>query len=92
VLRAVLLSRVASDPRLRERVTVMAADTLGADLPDRLGAVVAVNMIGHLTPDDRRTFWRRVGERLAAGAPLAGNLCGNPASATEVSQSQQRAH
>jgi trans-aconitate methyltransferase len=74
VLRAVLLSRVASDPRLRERVTVMAADALGAELPDRLGAVVAVNMIGHLTPDDRRTFWRRVGERLAAGAPLVVNL------------------
>jgi SAM-dependent methyltransferase len=74
VLRAVLLSRVVSDPRLRERVTVMAADALGADLPNRLGAVIAVNMIGHLTPDDRRTFWRRIGGRLAPGAPLVVNL------------------
>jgi hypothetical protein len=74
VLRAVLLSRVTSDADLRERVTVVAADALGVDLPDRLGAVVAINMIGHLDQGERRTFWRRVAERLVPGAPLVVNL------------------
>ncbi|NGM15859.1 class I SAM-dependent methyltransferase [Verrucosispora sp. WMMA2044] len=74
VLRAVLLSRMAARPDLRRRVTVVAADALGADLPARLGAVLAMNMIGHLDPDGRRTFLRRVAERLAPGAPLVLNL------------------
>ncbi|TDC38632.1 class I SAM-dependent methyltransferase [Micromonospora sp. KC213] len=74
VLRAVLLSRMAAQPDLRQRVTVVAADALGADLPARLGAVLAMNMIGHLDPDGRRTFLRRIAERLAPGAPLVLNL------------------
>lgn len=74
VLRAVLTARVASDDDLSDRVTVVAADALGAALPDRLGAVVAMNMIGHLSPQDRRSFWRRVGQRLAPGAPLVVNV------------------
>jgi hypothetical protein len=74
VLRAVLLSRVAADADLRARVTVVAADALGADLPERLGAVVAVNMIGHLAAEERREFWARVRERLVPGAPLVVNL------------------
>jgi SAM-dependent methyltransferase len=74
VLRAVLLSRIAAEPALRSRVTVLAAGALDAPLPDRLGAVVAVNMIGHLAPPDRRRFWRRLGDRLAPGAPLVVNL------------------
>lgn len=74
VLRAVLTARVAADDDLRDRVTVVAADALGAELPDRLGAVVAMNMIGHLAPQHRRAFWRRVCERLAPGAPLVVNV------------------
>ncbi|RLK23868.1 methyltransferase family protein [Micromonospora sp. M71_S20] len=74
VLRAVLLSRMTARPDLRQRVTVVAADALGAVLPARLGAVLAMNMIGHLDPDGRRTFLRRVAERLAPGAPLVLNL------------------
>ncbi|MFG3420998.1 class I SAM-dependent methyltransferase [Micromonospora sp. NPDC048063] len=74
VLRAVLLSRLAARPDLRRRVTVVAGDALGVDLPARLGAVLAMNMIGHLDPDGRRAFLRRVAERLAPGAPLVLNL------------------
>jgi SAM-dependent methyltransferase len=74
VLRAVLLSRVAARPDLRHRVTVVAGDALGVDLPARLGAVLAMNMIGHLDPDGRRVFLRRVAERLVPGAPLVLNL------------------
>ncbi|MEV4481661.1 class I SAM-dependent methyltransferase [Micromonospora coxensis] len=74
VLRAVLLSRVAARPDLRHRVTVVAGDALGVDLPTRLGAVLAMNMIGHLDPHGRRAFLRRVAERLLPGAPLVLNL------------------
>ncbi|MFU8849521.1 class I SAM-dependent methyltransferase [Micromonospora sp. SL1-18] len=74
VLRAVLLSRVAADADLRDRVTVLADDALGAPLPERLGAVLAANMIGHLPPQERREFWHRVAARLAPGAPLVVNL------------------
>jgi hypothetical protein len=74
VLRAVLLARAGADPALRERVTVVAADALSAPLPDRLGAVMAINMIGHLPPADRRRLWDLVRQRLAPGAPLVVNL------------------
>ncbi|QOC93446.1 class I SAM-dependent methyltransferase [Micromonospora craniellae] len=74
LLRAVLLSRVAAHPDLRQRVTTLAGDALGVELPGRLGAVLAMNMIGHLDPDGRRTFLRRVAERLVPGAPLVLNL------------------
>ncbi|MEV0325801.1 class I SAM-dependent methyltransferase [Micromonospora echinospora] len=74
VLRAVLLSRVAAHPDLRRRVTVAAADALGVDLPARLGAVLAIKMIGHLDAQKRRTFLRRVAERLAPDAPLVLNV------------------
>ncbi|MFI6785114.1 class I SAM-dependent methyltransferase [Micromonospora sp. NPDC050276] len=74
VLRAVLLSRIAAHPDLRQRVTVVAGDALGVDLPTRLGAVLAINMIGHLDPHARRAFLLRVAERLVPGAPLVLNL------------------
>jgi SAM-dependent methyltransferase len=74
VLRAVLLSRIAADAGLRARVTVAAGDALGVDLPGRLGAVLAMNMIGHLDPAGRRMFWQRIAARLAPGAPLVVNL------------------
>lgn len=83
VLRAVLLSRVVSDADLRERVTVVAGDALGADLPDHIGAVTALNMLGHLSPGERRTFLRRVADRLLPAAPLVVNLS-PPAQAVAV--------
>jgi hypothetical protein len=73
-LRGVLLSRVAADDGLRERVTVMPGDALGVSLPAPLGGALAANMIGHLAPDDRRKLWRRVAQRLSPGAPFVVNL------------------
>lgn len=72
--RAVLLARAVDDPSLRGRLTVVAATAEAADLPERLGAVLAMNMIGHVEPVERALLWRRIGERLPPGAPLVVNV------------------
>lgn len=74
VRRAVLLARVADDRSLSTRVSVVAADAQTVELPDRLGGVLAMNMIGHLAPSERRDLWRRVAHRLAPGAPMVLNV------------------
>jgi SAM-dependent methyltransferase len=73
-LRAVLLSKVYDDPDLARRVTVLDTDAQHATLPERLGAVVAMNMIGHLDRGDRRALWTTLAKRLAPGAPIVLNL------------------
>lgn len=73
-LRAVLLARAHEDERLSSRVTVSSADAWGAPLPDRVRALVAMNMIGHLSPDDRRQLWRRIVPRLVRGGRVVVNL------------------
>lgn len=73
-LRVGLFGRLADNPRLRDRVTVLPTDALGAELPARIGGVVAMNMVGHLAPPEREELWRRLAERLAPGAPLVVNL------------------
>lgn len=73
-LRAVLLSKVYDDPELARRVTVLDTDAQHATLPDRLGAVTAMNMIGHLDRADRRALWATLAKRLAPGAPIVLNL------------------
>lgn len=69
-LRGGLFTRVMSVPGLADRVTVLPTDLAGANLPDRLGGAVAMNMLGHLTPDGRRDLWRLLATRLAPGAPV----------------------
>lgn len=73
-LRVGLFARLADHPELRDRVTVLPADALGAELPDRLGGVVAMNMIGHLAPEERAELWQRLAARLLPHAPLVLNL------------------
>jgi hypothetical protein len=74
VQRAVLLARVAADPDLRARVTVLAGDATGGPLPAQLGGVVALNMLGHLDRGARSRFFARIAHRLAPGAPLVLNV------------------
>jgi hypothetical protein len=71
--RTALLARVAADADLRARVTVVAASAEDAVLPSRAAAVLALNMIGHLAPDDRRALWARAARILPPGAPLLTN-------------------
>lgn len=73
-LRAVLLSKVYSEMDLARRVTVLDTDVQHATLPDRLGAVTAMAMIGHLDREDRRALWTTLAQRLAPGAPIVLNL------------------
>ncbi|MFE9655589.1 class I SAM-dependent methyltransferase [Micromonospora sp. NPDC006431] len=74
ILRAALLARVVVDEDLRRRVTVQATDAEGMALPARLGGVLAMNMIGHLAPDQRRQLWADLRPRLVPSAPLVVTL------------------
>lgn len=73
-LRGVLLARVMSSEELRRRVTVLPCALASAPLPERVGAVVAMNMLGHLDPATRRGFWALLAERLAPGGRAVVNL------------------
>ncbi|MEW2493435.1 Gfo/Idh/MocA family oxidoreductase [Streptomyces nodosus] len=66
-MRAVLTSRVFSDPDLRSRVTVTADAAPDLDLPDRISVVLLCGVLGHLDADGRERLWRRLSRRLAPG-------------------------
>ncbi len=73
-IRAVLLARVHDAPELRRRVTVLAEDTAHASLPEGLRAIVALNMLGHLPPAERRALWAGAAQQLALGGDLIVNV------------------
>ncbi|WP_250293321.1 Gfo/Idh/MocA family oxidoreductase [Streptomyces atroolivaceus] len=66
-MRAVLTSRVFSDPDLRSRVTITADAAPDLELPDRIGAVLLCGVLGHLDVVERRRLWERLRQRLAPG-------------------------
>lgn len=84
-MRAVLLARVGSGAGLRERVTVVGGELAQVRSPARFGAVLAMNMIGHLDPAARTAFWGTLAARLAPGAPALVNLQ-PPAEAADVAE------
>lgn len=73
-LRTALLAVVTADPDLQSRVTIEPCDLLTAPLPSRLGAIVALNVIGHFTPPDRRRVWQIAADRLAPEGIVVVNL------------------
>jgi thiazolinyl imide reductase len=75
-MRAVLTSRVFSDPDLRSRVTVTADAAPDLDLPDRVSAVLLCGVLGHLDADGRALLWRRLTRRLAPGGLVVVELMG----------------
>lgn len=75
-MRAVLTSRVLGDAGLRRRVTVVAGAAPDLVLPDRVSAVVAFGVLGHLGDEDRARLWALLRPRLPAGAPVAVELMG----------------
>ncbi|MFD5055488.1 Gfo/Idh/MocA family oxidoreductase [Streptomyces tendae] len=66
-MRAVLTSRVFSDPDLRSRVTVTADAAPDLDLPDQVSVVLLCGVLGHLDAAGRARLWRRLNRRLAHG-------------------------
>lgn len=72
-LRAITLARVAADAELSRRVTVVPGRAEDTDLPAHAGAILAMNMIGHLELGDRRSLWDRARRSLRPGAPLVVN-------------------
>ncbi|MGN9837266.1 class I SAM-dependent methyltransferase [Nonomuraea sp. H19] len=86
-LRAVLMARTYESPDLRDRVTVLPSGLLQAAMPPRLGAMVAVNVIGHFGPADRHAIWQLLGERLLPGGRAVLNLQ-PPAEPTVVPQTR----
>ncbi|MCP3424664.1 class I SAM-dependent methyltransferase [Rothia sp. AR01] len=76
VMRAVLTSRVFSDPRLRERVTVVPEPAQELRLPESLSAVVIFGVAGHIPRPERVALWRRLAACLPPGAPILVELMG----------------
>jgi hypothetical protein len=73
-LRAVLLSRAADPAWSGGRVTVDPDDLLSTRLPDRFGGFLAMNVLGHFTPQQRERIWALLAERLAPGSAALVNL------------------
>jgi SAM-dependent methyltransferase len=69
-MRTALLARLTDDPVLGGSVTVLAADAQGVELPGRVRALVAMNVIGHLAPEERARLWRRIAGCLEPGGAV----------------------
>ncbi|GAB3456769.1 class I SAM-dependent methyltransferase [Streptomonospora sediminis] len=75
-MRAILTSRVFTDPRLRERVTVHPEPAQQLPLPDSISAAVVFGVAGHIPRAERIALWQRLAERLPAGGPIVVELMG----------------
>jgi predicted O-methyltransferase YrrM len=72
-MRTALLARLVDAPPLRDTVTVVATDAQTYAFPRSPRAVMAMNVLGHLTPGQRRRLWARIAERLEPGGVLLVN-------------------
>lgn len=77
-MRAGLMATVCALPGLARRATVLPGtlDDAAPLLPSRLGAVVALNMLGHLDEAEEERLWDFTGERLAPGGVVVISLQG----------------
>lgn len=73
-LRAALFTRVLSRPDGPARVTVVPGTFGQVTLPERLGGMIGMHMLGHLSGAQRGELWRGLVARLAPGAPAVVNL------------------
>lgn len=66
-MRPALMTRVWSDPDLRQRVTILPYDILCAPLPERIaGAVLSASLV-HFSPEERNALWVLLSQRLGPG-------------------------
>ncbi|MEV5831074.1 methyltransferase domain-containing protein [Spirillospora sp. NPDC052242] len=70
IMRAALTARLARDPDLARRVTVLPEDALTVRFPVPVDAVVMFNLVMHFSPEQRPALWRRWAEALAPGGLL----------------------
>lgn len=87
-LRIALMARLVADADLRSRVTVLPTDADGAlrdGLPDRIGGLAALHVLGHLGPATRARLWRMLSERLEPSG-LTAVLLQAPPEAVSVPQ------
>ncbi|MCE7007290.1 class I SAM-dependent methyltransferase [Kibdelosporangium philippinense] len=75
-MRAVLTSRVFTDPGLRDRVTVVADSVNTLALPEQISAVVLFGVVNHLPPAERVDLLRRLGARMPETGPIVVELMG----------------
>lgn len=75
-MRAVLTSRVFSDPDLRRRVTVLPEPAQEIPLPDSISAAVVFGVAGHIPRAERKELWRRLADRLPPGGIVLVELMG----------------
>jgi hypothetical protein len=68
-MRTALNARLAGSAGLRRAVTVVPRTFEDAQLPLRLGAVLASAVIGHFDRRARQTLWRSLADHLVPGAP-----------------------
>lgn len=73
-LRTALFTRVLSRPDGPARVTVVPGTLGEVTLPQRLGGMIGMHMLGHLSTAQRRELWQELASRLAPGAPAVVNL------------------
>jgi SAM-dependent methyltransferase len=75
-MRAVLTARIARNPDLRRRVTVLDVAAQELEPPDQLSAVVMFGVAGHLTLPERTALWPRLARALPPGGPIVVELMG----------------
>lgn len=89
-MRAVLLARLADDPELTSRVTVVAGSVPDAfdELPDDVAGFVCAHMLGHVSPAARAQTFAALAERLADGGVgvVTVNATAEPRSETVVEE------
>ena len=71
-MRVGLMSTVAADGALRERVTILPGTLreVSDRLPQALGGIVVFNALGHLEASELEGFWRFAARRLVPGGQL----------------------
>lgn len=73
-LRAALFTRVLTRPDGPARVTVVPGTLGEVVLPQRLGGMIGMHMLGHLSATQRGELWQQLANRLVPGAPAVVNL------------------
>ncbi|MDA8020638.1 MAG: class I SAM-dependent methyltransferase [Thermoanaerobaculia bacterium] len=64
-MRPALMTRLWSDPDLRQRVTILPSPLLSAPLPAVISGAVASASLVHFDPQDRRLLWELLSDRLS---------------------------